>query len=180
LVQGHGDAFNDVPFIEIGGGYGGLCFWIKKVFGGSLSKYYIIDLPWVNTFQAFFLKKVLGNDKVAFWNDDSEKISNAEVILCSAFEYKDYFQKIPLPGIIINQDSMPEMPEAAVKEYIGWLTTFHGSLFFSYQQENGLELNGVSQNSVHAILKEYKNIQLISRNLSWTRNGYTEEAYLVI
>jgi ASC-1-like (ASCH) protein len=154
--------------------------WAKKILLGKLSKYYIIDFPWVLSFQAFFLKKVLGGDKVAFWNDEVEKRSNAEVILCSAFQYKEFLNEEPPIKVFVNQDSLPEMSSDIAMMYIQWIFSRKEALFFSYQQENGTRVNGDSQNCIHKMISVINNAKLIARNLSWTRSGYTEEIYKIV
>ena len=66
--------------VEIGGGYGGLCYWSFKTFADRLTSYIIIDLPWVNAIQGFFLKKTMRREAVAFCTDPPEMIAQARVL----------------------------------------------------------------------------------------------------
>jgi hypothetical protein len=178
-VRAFGKFDQPLVIVEIGGGYGGLCLWNHKVLGDALQKYYIVDLPWVNTFQAFFLKKVFGNEAVAFWNDAPAKIAASRIVLCSSQTYRSYFSGLLKPLIYLNQDSLPEMPVETAADYLNWIFSAGNGIFFSYQQENGVAVGGVSQNNVHALIKAQGTGVLLSRALSWTRDGYTEETYSI-
>ena len=174
-----GGARTGLAITEIGAGYGGLCLWIHRVFGQQLRKYYIIDLPWVNVFQSYFLKKVFGDAAVAFWNDDAEKIEAATIVVCSSETAEAFLRDQPDSDIYLNQDSLPEMPEAVARNYLQWVAGKAGALFFSYQQENGHSVGRAGQSNVHELMLAVPAMQLQCRNLSWTRDGYTEETYRV-
>jgi hypothetical protein len=125
------------------------------------------------------LKKVFGEESVVFWNDDSERIARGNVILCSSMDYREYFAAVPQAQIYLNQDSLPERPAAVAREYLSWICSIRGAMFFSYQRENGVAVNGIAQNNIHALIEQISSARLLTRNLSWTRDGYTEETYVV-
>lgn len=55
------DQKKDIKIVEVGGGYGGLCKTINviaPIFGITISKYYLIDLPDVCTHQNKYLKQL--------------------------------------------------------------------------------------------------------------------------
>jgi hypothetical protein len=48
---------NDIKIIEIGGGYGGLCFYLKNIMKNHKLNYSIIDLPNVTQLQKYYFNK---------------------------------------------------------------------------------------------------------------------------
>jgi hypothetical protein len=64
-------------------------------------------------------------------------------------------------------------------EYLRWIAGRSGACFFSFQQESANVFKGVPQNVVHELASAEPSLRLLSRDLSWTRDGYTEERYAV-
>jgi len=101
--------------VEIGGGYGGTCYWLRKLMGTRIARYAIVDLPEVSLVQSYFLGSAVAESLVL----DGESISGvaSPIQLVPHFE----LEKIDFqPNILINQDSMPEMPESEVDRYLSW------------------------------------------------------------
>jgi hypothetical protein len=84
------------------------------------------------------------------------------------------------PNVLINQDSMPEMPESEVVRYMEWANGNVHGLFFSFNQETSAPWAGVPQVSVPNIISCYPRFRRISRETSWDRRGYVEEVYETI
>jgi hypothetical protein len=74
--------------------------------------------------------------------------------------------------LLINEDSMPEIPESVVKDYLAWVKPKLTGVFFSYNQETHKEQTLVAKAVIEA--GGYKRL---SRHLSWLRRGYVEEVY---
>jgi hypothetical protein len=166
------DGGGPIDALEIGGGYGGLCYWMVQQFKQSLRRYVVVDLPWVNVVQGYFLARALGADTVSFYGEPARRIM---VLPAASREWRELR---PL-SLIINQDSLPEMPESVAGEYLRWIAGRSGACFFSFQQESANVFKGVPQNVVHELASAEPSLRLLSRDLSWTRDGYTEELYAV-
>jgi hypothetical protein len=80
--------------------------------------------------------------------------------------------------LLLNENSMPEMPESTVEEYIRWAQRVVRGVFYSYNQETDRPAQGVPQVLVPAVVNRVGGFQRISRDLSWIRRGYVEEVYL--
>ncbi|HET9848010.1 MAG TPA: hypothetical protein VFR68_05585 [Candidatus Dormibacteraeota bacterium] len=166
-----------ISAVEIGGGYGGLCYWITLQFVQRLRRYRIVDLAWVNVIQGYFLCRALGADRVSLFGEPPRQI---EVLPTSAVEALPAMS--PAKGetrVVINQDSLPEMLPEVARAYLRWTGRQSGALFYSYQQESANRVNGIPQNIVHQLCTEVPSLRLLARDLSWTRDGYTEELYRV-
>lgn len=158
--------------MEIGAGYGGLAFWLLTIRKLNVDSYFIIDLPIVNVLQGYFLSKVFGAGCVSF---NQEKCSE-----------KTTFQVLPTYAvrqcqdidILVNENSMPEMPEHAVKEYLLYAKDNVRGIFYSYNQELNSQLNNIPQVLVPKVVSEVGGFDRISRNCSWVRHGYVEEIYV--
>lgn len=92
-----------IKIVEIGGGYGGLCFYIKNILKDYNVNYTIIDLPEPGYLQDQYSKKVGDNNvrTISCFDIDSvssEKfdlvISNYCLSEVSIDNQKDYFEKI--------------------------------------------------------------------------------------
>jgi hypothetical protein len=79
--------------------------------------------------------------------------------------------------VLINQDSMPEMPLAEVERYLTWGSDNVDGLFFSFNQEAYSPWRGVPQVHVPSVVGRYPRFRRIARNASWVRRGYVEEIY---
>jgi hypothetical protein len=85
----------------------------------------------------------------------------------------------PNVQLVINKDSMPEMPEDAARRYLEWIRTNCAGLFFSCNQEAGAVFHGVAQNVVPELVGKVGGFRRLRRDPSWMRPGYVEEIYEV-
>ena len=76
---------NRFNFLEIGGGYGGLCRWLNIILHEYINTYTIVDLPLISQIQAFFLANYFGDSKITFSNEKNNPKS--KIILRSNIEY---------------------------------------------------------------------------------------------
>lgn len=161
-----------LDIVEIGGGFGGTCYWLKKVMGDRVRRYAIVDLPEVNLVQAFFLGSV----------HPKQLVLKGETFdgIGSSIQLINYTQLDEIrfrPNILINQDSMPEMPETEVLRYLKWASNNLDGLFISFNQET-YSMNGEHlQVLVPEAVKRFPRFRRISREASWDRRGYVEEIY---
>lgn len=156
--------------LEIGGGYGSMCYWFLRL-NKRVGSYTIIDLPLVNVIQAYFLGKALGTDEISLFGE-----SAARVRVLPTFALPD----LSPVDIVANKDSMPEMPEEAMMDYLSWTSANCRSLFYSYNQETASEFLGESQGIVHSAVARVGGFKRLSRNRAWIREGYVEELYEVL
>jgi len=100
---------NNLNIVEIGGGYGGLCFFINKLsklFNIVIKSYTIFDLLEASQLQEKYLKK-LNISNVKFFQLDNFKELNADSFLISNYAFseisldiqKKYIEKVLLPFI---------------------------------------------------------------------------------
>jgi hypothetical protein len=154
--------------VEIGGGYGAMAQWFLR---GKIkpSRYTIVDLPIVGVLQGYFLSKVLGESDVSLYGEDL-----ARVVLMPNTALAD----VETPcDLLVNKDSMPEMPQDAVLEYLEWAREGCRGIFFSCNQESTREVLGDEQGMVPRLVERTGGYQRLRRDQSWVRAGYVEEIY---
>lgn len=155
--------------VEIGAGYGSAAYWLLQL-NQAITSYTIIDLPLVNILQGYFLSKSLGEDVVSLYGEKEKKV---QVLPTHSIKIP---RTIPF-DFLINENSMPEMPESAVEGYLRWVTNNCRGVFFSYNQETYSCFQGVPQVLVPEVIKSVGGYQLLTRSPSWLRRGYVEEVY---
>jgi hypothetical protein len=162
----------ELNIVEIGGGYGGLCYWMHRLLGKRINRYVVVDLPEVNVVQAYFLSSLETRELLLFGEEKRKDKSRIDLIphwMLSDLDLR--------PNVFINQDSMPEMPQAEVERYLSWGSDNVDGLFFSFNQEAYSPWRGVPQVHVPAVVGRYPRFRRIARNASWVRRGYVEEIY---
>ena len=161
-----------LKIVEIGGGFGGTCYWLRKLLGQRITHYAIVDLPEVGLVQASFLGSQHPEDLALEGENAAGKESIIQLIPHFAIEDIDF-----QPNVLINQDSMPEMPQSEVERYLDWATRNLDGLFLSFNQETYNPFDGVHQNYLPEIVSRFPKFARISRDASWDRRGYVEEVY---
>lgn len=161
-----------LDIVEIGGGYGGTCYWLRKTLGPLVGRYVIVDLPEVGLVQATFLGGAEPASVVMRGESRSGKATPIELVPHFALAEIDF-----RPNIVINQDSMPEMPESEVERYLAWAAERLDGLFLSFNQETFSPAAGLHQVFVPALAARFPRLRRISRDTSWDRRGYVEEVY---
>jgi hypothetical protein len=155
--------------IEIGGGYGGMCYWFLRR-REAPAHYTIVDLPIINVLQGYFLVRALGSDRVSFYGE-----SGKEVQLIPNFALAE----IETPfDVLVNKDSMPEMPPSEMMRYLGWGGEYCRGFFYSYNQEAGASFLGKSQGVVSRAVEGTGKFERLRRDGAWVRPGYVEEIYV--
>ncbi len=164
-----------LDLVEIGGGYGGTCYWLRKLLGERARCYAIVDLPEVNLVQAFFLGSAEPGSVVLFGEQTSGSPARP-VQLIPHFALEEIAFR---PHVLINQDSMPEMPESEVERYLTWASRSVDGLFLSFNQEAYAPWGGTPQVLVPEVASRFPALERLSRETSWDRRGYVEEVYRV-
>ncbi|MBP7861473.1 putative sugar O-methyltransferase [bacterium] len=160
--------------IEIGGGYGCMAHLAHRA---GLKKYSIIDLPWVNALQAYYLLMSL---------DASDVVLHGEQKKDSGVHIHPYwhFEKIEFNSVdyFFNMDSMPEMAFEACRGYLDGMRSRlkkQSGMFLSINQEAQAPNAAAKQNNVPMIIEELGGYKKLSRHLYWMRQGFVEETYVV-
>jgi hypothetical protein len=152
--------------VEIGGGYGGMAYWLLRM---SDVRYTIIDLPVVNVMQGYFLSQALGVSEVSLYGEKPKRVMIVPTHALSDVE-------LPF-DVLANKDSMPEIPEPAVLDYLTWARSGCSGIFYSYNHEAATPADGIPQNVVPEIVERIGGFARLRRDASWLRRGYVEEIY---
>jgi hypothetical protein len=165
---------------EIGGGVGKAANWIRRIqdLKGVLprlrTRITILDLPHINVLQGFNLERS-GTSCVFFGESPS---TNAHVLLCPNLARREALKDATF-DLVLNQDSLPEIPAAEVYDYLQWIAE-HARYFYSVNQESCPCLpDGTRQVSVPRLARQVPKLSLVSRHPYWLRRGYVEEFYEV-
>ena len=164
-----------LQILEIGGGYGGACYWVRKVLGDRVARYSIVDLPEVALVQAYFLGSVDPSSLVL--SGEAREHISSPIELVPFFNLEQVNFK---PNLLFNQDSMPEMPQSEVERYVRWGSENLNGLFLSFNQEAYSPWGGTLQVLVPRVVSQFPQYRRLSRETSWDRRGYVEEVYSTI
>ena len=178
ISQAAGDYLKDrekepLSLVEIGAGFGGLAYWAIKLKKIKVGSYTIIDLPLINVLQGYFLVKAFGAANVRLYGEISN--NNAMITILPAFSFEEEINKNI--DVLINENSMPEMSNAIVENYIQFAKKKVSGIFFSYNHEAYSVVHGKPQVFVPEIVERVGGFKRLSRNASWVRGGYVEEVY---
>ena len=154
--------------VEIGGGYGATCLWFLRR-GNLPERYAIVDLPIVNVLQGYFLSQALGAGEVSLLGEPAARVAIVPNSRLDAIE-------VPY-DVLVNKDSMPEMPMSAVRGYLDWAGTTCEGIFYSCNQESAAAVLGERQLIVPDLVAQTGAFVRVRRDESWVRRGYVEEIY---
>jgi hypothetical protein len=170
LTAQENDALN---IVEIGGGYGGLAYWLFQLGLPAGSHYTIVDLPVVNVLQTYFLAGTLGPERIALFGEPRFPTTCISIVPTHAVRMG---QCSPV-DVLINENSMPEMSEAIVTDYLSWARDNLRGIFYNYNKEAGAIVRGQREPWVSEIVSRIGGFARLYRGLSWVRSGYVEEVY---
>jgi hypothetical protein len=154
------DRSDQKSVIEIGPGMGRTAYYAYR---SGVTDYTTIDLPMGIVAQACFLGATLGPEKIWMAGDD-EKLAEGRVKLLGAgsLPRREF-------GIVLNCDSMTEMPISAALGYVHWIAR-HCRYFLSINHAmNKFTVEGISAAS----------LECVSRRPYAMRHGYVEEIFIV-
>jgi hypothetical protein len=154
--------------VEIGGGYGALA----SMFGrNGFTDYTIVDLPWVNLLQGYFLIMGLPPGTVSLFGEPERSI---KVLPFWTFgEYPDRSV-----DYVVNTDSLPEIGAETALQYLRDIARIVRKRFVSINQEAKALHEGVGhENCVTELAATSGGLDLLHRNRAWMRQGYVEEIY---
>jgi hypothetical protein len=156
--------------VEIGAGYGGMAYWLWELFHEPL-QYAVLDLPITNVLQGYFLAQTLGHSQVSLYGEGP-----GPVAVLPGHALSDVTAPF---DVLLNKDSMPEIPHDALLDYLRWARGACTGIFYSYNQEAAAEFAGTAQNVVPRVLTAIGGFSRRRRDASWLRRGYVEEVYAI-
>lgn len=156
-----------IEVLEIGAGFGATALYFLRL--AEVARYTIVDLPEIACLQAYYLGKCLGADSIRLYGEDG----GGKINIIPPHALAD----VQSASIVLNQDSLPEIPADAAKGYIEWIRDRVTGIFFSYNHETLLAGGQFAVTSVPDLVAEVGGLERVSRDLSWSRPGYVEEVY---
>lgn len=165
----------DSSICEIGAGIGKNAYY-SYLFG--VDKYTIIDLPYINILQGFYLIKALPSAKIFLYGEKSDKVNSISIL--PDWSLKKINGK-PF-DLTLNQDSFPEIDKNIVIDYLKQIKLHTKHFFLSINQEsqNTMMIGKLKQHVTSELLSEDKGFQNIYRFPYWMRVGYLEELYKIL
>jgi hypothetical protein len=156
--------------VEVGGGYGGMCYWFLRMRPG-IGQYTIVDLPITNLIQGYFLAQALGATTVSFFGEPSAQVTilpnTALAEVATPFD------------ILVNKDGLTIMPHGTMISYLEWGRANCDGLFFSYNQESRAVYHGEwVQGVVSEAIDRIGGFTRTRRDNSWLLQGHIEEIYI--
>ena len=163
--------------VEIGAGFGGTAYWLlqRRV---DIRRYTIIDLPIVNVVQGYYLGTVFGPEQVCLFGEaveagDGGPLRMIHVLPTFSIHNADW---VPEIDVLLNADSMPEMTERTVTEYLTWARRRMSTMFCSFNHE----ADAHSQTYVPEVVSRVGGFTRVCRDRNWVRAGYVDEVYLSV
>ncbi len=166
------DLPNDIDVVEVGGGFGGTCYWLKQLMSDRIKHYVIVDLPEVGLVQGFFHGAPHPENVALPGETPPENFSGVQIVRHTSLDLIGF-----RPNVMINQDSFPEMPYKEVERYVEWASANLRGIFISLNQETYSMSGDSLQVRVPEVFGQTKNFRRLSRVTSWDRRGYVEEIY---
>lgn len=166
-----------VPHIcEIGGGIGKGAYYAYLL---GLTHYTIIDLPYINVLQGYYLIKSLPTSNIYLYGEDRNDKNPGISILPNTISSelpKDSFT------LTLNQDSFPEIDREVMITYLREIKRNTTNFLLSVNQEssNTMLVNKKNQNVVPMVISKVGGYQRIYRIPYQLREGYVEELYKII
>jgi hypothetical protein len=154
---------------EYGGGLGIVAYYANKL---GFQDYTIFDLPLVNLFAGHYLMNTLGAEAIRLHGEESQT---------ATVNVLQYWECVMVPAgtysLGLNQDSFPEIDQNLVREYLRQIERTTAKYFLSINQEAQAPMGSRKQNSVPALVRNFKNFHQVYRMKYWIREGYVEELY---
>lgn len=166
--------------VEVGGGFGGVCFWAYALARGML-RYTIYDFPILNVIAGYFLLRAMPDEPVVLYGEGFDpRRETPHVAVLPNYLIEDE----PDTGadIAINQDSLPEMPRTAALRYLAVFDRIVRVGFYSENQESGTPWNltdqlGSAQLCLPDLEQWLERLHRVYRFRAWMRRGYFETFY---
>ena len=151
--------------LEIGSGTGKLAHLICQ---NKLITYHSCDLPIPSVILASFIEQQFGESEISFSGDTNSDKASIHIHGCSVPTNIKF-------DLVINQDSIPEMPKNVAKQYLYQIESQLniGGYFLSINQEDTLQ-----HNPILPMMNEFcPRMRLLYRSPCWNRPGYIEQCW---
>jgi hypothetical protein len=158
---------------EIGAGIGKVAYYAHLL---GIKSYTIVDLPYVNVLQGYYLIKCLPQANITLYGESKENSDDTiEILPYWSFEQKQNGSY----DLTLNQDSFPEIDKATVLNYLKNIKMNTKKYFLSVNQESrAIEpAHDFEQNVVSELAKEAGGFRRVCRVPFWLRKGYVEEVF---
>lgn len=156
---------NDGAVCEIGGGLGITAMYAHKL---GIHDYTILDLPVTCLLAGHYLLQAVGPDQVSLFG---ERDTTGTIRLLP------YWQCVNPPAdgftLSFNQDSLPEISDDLVMEYLSHIRRFTTDHFLSINHEC------FHPRTVHNFVQQAGGYHLVHRSPCWVRKGYLDELYAI-
>jgi hypothetical protein len=120
--------------------------------------------------QGYFLSCVLGEQRVSFHGEPAKQVHLSP---------NSALSDVPTPfQVMVNKDSMPEMPYDTMVSYLQWGRANCSGFFYSYNHEVETEIQDNPAGQVAEAVRRTGGFTQVSREQSWLRRGYAEEIYI--
>jgi hypothetical protein len=150
---------------EIGGGLGLTAMYARRL---RMKAYTIIDLPITLLLAGHYLLHALGKDEVSLYGEPPKKDS---------IQLLPYWEIAQIPDntveLCLNQDSMPEIADNLIMQYLHHIKRITRNHFLSINHECFYP-----RTTRHFVAKS-GGFKPIYRFKCWTREGYMEELYKI-
>ena len=151
---------------EIGGGLGMTAMYAQRL---GIQRYTILDLPITCLLAGHYLLHAVGEDKVALYGEDRTA--------CAGIELLPYWECTSLPsksiGLVLNQDSLPEIADNLIMEYLKQVKRISNDVFLSINHEC------FHPRTVQKFVRGSGGFVNMYRSKCWVREGYVEEAFRI-
>lgn len=160
---------------EIGAGVGKTAYYSNLL---GLKAYTIIDLPYINIIQGFYLIKSLPSANIFLYGEEKNDKNSINILPDWCFK-KMYNKQF---NLILNQDSFPEIDRKIVLNYLKQIQLLTKNFFLSINQESQhtMMIDERKQHIISNLISEAKGFKKIYRFPYWMRIGYLEELYQVM
>jgi hypothetical protein len=159
-------------FVEIGGGYG--CMGLLFARAG-LGDYTIVDLPFMNAVQGYFLLNTLPEEEVRLFGEDAPS-DRPVTRVAPHWAFHDLADRSV--DYVINVNSLPEIGRAEAADYLRTIGRVTREMFVSLNQEAGSVVPGIGrQGRVADLAEDTGTLQRVARWRWWMEQGYVEEHY---
>ena len=161
----------DSLVIEIGGGFGGLAYWVYHL---TPCRYRIYDLPYVLALQGYFLGRAIGPDRITLFGESVRPGPGV-----SLHPGWDLLQNPPSRvESVISQDSLPEVPPEIALAYLKVLgPALNGSLLSINHEASAHRDGGRILVSVPELISQVGGFRLCQRSPFLLREGFIQELY---
>lgn len=151
---------------EIGGGLGITAMYAQRL---GIQRYTILDLPITCLLAGHYLLHAIGEDKVTLYGETRTADAGIELLPyweCKTMPSKGF-------GLTLNQDSLPEIADNLIVEFLNQIKRVSKDIFLSINHEC------CHPRTVRNFVRDSGGFTEVYRSSCWVREGYVEEAFRI-